>query len=341
MISIRSMPMPMPAGRRHAVLQRPQEVLVQLHGLGVAARGQQRLRGQPGPLLDRVDQFGVARSRSRCRTRPGPTSRPAAGRPGAPGSAATPRPGSRGRTSAPRSCSRPGARTSPAAPGRGSTSGPGRSPRWAASLRSCSSLVSGVTSSPSAADTAPCTVSDGHSPPMSCSPPSGPADDRAAEPGHRGRLDQLPGQRGHRGVVAVRLVRLEHRELGVVRGVRALVAEVPAELVDLLDAADDQPLEVELQRDPQVHGQVVGVDVGDERPGVGAAVQRLQHRGLDLEEPALVQFLANRPGHRAAQLGHLPGLRVDDQVHVALPHPGLPGRTGRRACPAAAAAPWR
>jgi hypothetical protein len=32
----------------------------------------------------------------------------------------------------------------------------------------------------------------------------------------------------------------------------ALVAEVLAELVDLLEAADDQPLEVELGRDAQV-----------------------------------------------------------------------------------------
>ena len=77
------------------------------------------------------------------------------------------------------------------------------------------------------------------------------ANHRAAQRGTRGVLDQLPGKRGHRVVVAVGLVRLEHRELGVVGGVHALVAEFPADLVDLLDAADDQPLEVKLQRDAQ------------------------------------------------------------------------------------------
>ena len=53
-------------------------------------------------------------------------------------------------------------------------------------------------------------------------------------------------------VVGVGLVPLEHRELGVVLVRDALVAEVLAELVDAVDAADDEPLEVELGRDPQV-----------------------------------------------------------------------------------------
>ena len=57
---------------------------------------------------------------------------------------------------------------------------------------------------------------------------------------------------GHVEVVRVGLVPLEHRELGVVRGVDALVAEVLADLVDALQAADDQALEVELGGDPQV-----------------------------------------------------------------------------------------
>ena len=133
-----------------------------------------------------------------------------------------------------------------------------------------------------------------------------PPHDRAAQPFPRGAQDQVPSQAADRGVVAVRLVRLQHRELGIVRRVRALVAEVPAELVDLLQAADHQPLQVELERDPQVHRHVVGVDVGDERPGVGPAVQGLQHRGLGLDEPLVVQFLADGPGDRGPELGQPP-----------------------------------
>ena len=53
--------------------------------------------------------------------------------------------------------------------------------------------------------------------------------------------------------VPVRGVELEHRELGVVRRVDAFVAEDAPDLVDALEAADDQALEVQLGRDAQLH----------------------------------------------------------------------------------------
>ena len=90
-------------------------------------------------------------------------------------------------------------------------------------------------------------------------------------------------------VVGVGLVPLEHRELGVVLGREALVAEVLAELVDPLEAADDQALEVQLGGDPQVEVAVERVVVGGEGPRQRAAVERLEHRRLDLEEAALVE----------------------------------------------------
>ena len=65
-------------------------------------------------------------------------------------------------------------------------------------------------------------------------------------------LHHLLHQLQHRVVVAVRLVGLEHGELGVVGGVRALVAEVAVELEDLLHATDEQPLEEQLGCDAQV-----------------------------------------------------------------------------------------
>ena len=64
----------------------------------------------------------------------------------------------------------------------------------------------------------------------------------------------------------------------------ALVAEDPADLEHPLDAADDQPLEVQLERDAQVQVDVERVVVGDERPGVGAAGLDVEHRRLDLDE---------------------------------------------------------
>ena len=120
---------------------------------------------------------------------------------------------------------------------------------------------------------ASCTVTTRHWPARSISTPS--AVTGAVMPAAVGGLeDERAGQFGHRVVVAVGLVRLEHGEFRRVRGVDALVAERPADLVDPLDAADDAPLEVELGGDAQRHLQVERVEMGVERPGGRAAVHR-------------------------------------------------------------------
>ena len=159
----------------------------------------------------------------------------------------------------------------------------------------------------------------------------------AVAPGDRpavcgaGRLDdQFPGQLAHGGVVAVGPVCLQHRELGIVRGVGALVAERPAQLEHLGDAADGQPLEVQLRRDAQVQREVVGVDVGVERARVGAAVHPLQDRRLDFEEAALDERGAHRVHRRRPYPQHLPRGRVDDEVEVPLPHQRLAGQPAMR-----------
>ena len=151
----------------------------------------------------------------------------------------------------------------------------------------------------------------------------GPPGDRFAVHGDRGLLDDLLGEDPHRVVVAVGLVQLQRGELGVVLEVRALVAELLAHLEHLLHAADDQPLEVQLGGDAEVEVEVVRVDVGLERPGVGAAVDQLQDRRLDLGEAAPGQRVADAAHHRRPGVGDVARLRSDDQVDVAGADPGL------------------
>ena len=119
-------------------------------------------------------------------------------------------------------------------------------------------------------------------------------------------------------VVDVGLVGLEHRELGVVLEADALVAEVLADLVDAVDAADDAALEVQLDGDAQVEVALELVVVRDEGSRQGAAVERLQHRRLDLDEAALVQEAADRGDDARALDEHLARVVVDDEVEVAL-----------------------
>ena len=94
------------------------------------------------------------------------------------------------------------------------------------------------------------------------------------------------GQRHQVAVVGVAPVELEHRELGVVLRRDPLVPEVTVDLEHSFDAADGQPLEVELGRDAQVERHVERVVMRRERPGQRAAGNRLHHRRLDLEEAA-------------------------------------------------------
>ena len=98
----------------------------------------------------------------------------------------------------------------------------------------------------------------------------------------------------------------------------ALVAEDPADLVDLFDAADQQPLQVQLQGDAQEQVDVEGVVVRDERPGRGAAGDGVQRRRLHLEEAAVVEVAADGADDQHALAGAVERLRVVDQVEVAV-----------------------
>ena len=135
--------------------------------------------------------------------------------------------------------------------------------------------------------------------------------------------DELLGELHVHVVVAVGLVQLEHRELGVVPRREPLVPEHPADLVDLLEAADDEALEVELRRDPQVQVDVERVVVGDERAGRRPAGDRVQDRRLDLEVAAVLEEAAGERDQPAAQPEGGPGLLGDPQVDVALAVAGV------------------
>ena len=132
-------------------------------------------------------------------------------------------------------------------------------------------------------------------------------------------LEQLLDPRHRVLIVGVRLVPLEHRELGLVLVRDAFVTEVLADLVDPLQAADDEPLEIELGRDAQVEIGGELVRVRDERVREGAAVARLKHGRLDLDEAGVVQVLPDRRDDPRPRREVGPRLLAHQQVEVALP----------------------
>ena len=128
----------------------------------------------------------------------------------------------------------------------------------------------------------------------------------------------LLGERHQVLVGGVRLIELEHGELGVVARGHPLVAKDARELEDALVAAHHQALQVQLRGDAEVEVHVERVVVGDEGARGGAAGDRLHHRRLDLEVAARDEEVAQVADRARAHLEDAPRLRVDDEVEVAL-----------------------
>ena len=143
------------------------------------------------------------------------------------------------------------------------------------------------------------------------------ADDGRAVGGEGRFGDERLRQLHHVAVVAEGLVGLQQRELGVVACVQPLVAEDAADFEDAVHAADEQPLERELERDPQAHLDIEGVVVGEERLRGRAAGLAQQHRCLDLAEASLDQHAAHRGDRSRARCEHRARPRIDYEVDVA------------------------
>src|SRR3546814_5949447 len=107
----------------------------------------------------------------------------------------------------------------------------------------------------------------------------------------------------------------EHRELRVVPGAHALVAEVAVDLVHALEATDDQALEVELRRHAQEQVQVERVVVRGERLGRRTTGQVMHHRRLDFEEAPRVEPATDRADHLRAL--DEPLARVRSEEHTS------------------------
>ncbi len=97
---------------------------------------------------------------------------------------------------------------------------------------------------------------------------------------------QFRGEVHQAAVIGVGLVELQHGELGVVMRGEAFVAEVAIDLVDALQAAHHQALQIQLRRDAQVQIDIERVVMRDEGARRGAAIERLHHGRFHFDEAA-------------------------------------------------------
>ena len=137
-----------------------------------------------------------------------------------------------------------------------------------------------------------------------------------------GGVDAL-GDVHHVVEIGVGLIELDSRELGVVLGVHALVAEDTADLIHALHAADDQALEGQLGRDAHVHVDIERIVVGDEGSCRRAAGDGVEDGRLDLDIAHIVQIIPQMLDELRADDEVALDLGVHDQVDITLTIAGL------------------
>src|SRR5436190_11507363 len=123
----------------------------------------------------------------------------------------------------------------------------------------------------------------------------------------------------HALIITERLVRFEHRELGIVFAGKAFVAEVTANLINAIYATDKQALEIELQRNSQIKFAAKSVVKGLKWLGRGAAGNGLHHWSLDLDVSPLIQEISNLADDLRPLEKHLLNVRICDQIQITLP----------------------
>ena len=119
-------------------------------------------------------------------------------------------------------------------------------------------------------------------------------------------------------VVDIGLVAFEQGEFGVVVLVYAFIAEDTAQLVDLVESANDEPLEVELGGDAKVEALVERVMVSCKGSRHRPSGHGHQHRGVDLDEPTSVQKATDAVDDAAAHQEDIHHVGVGDEVEVTL-----------------------
>mmetsp|Transcript_2418 Transcript_2418/g.6490 ORF Transcript_2418/g.6490 Transcript_2418/m.6490 type:complete len:480 (+) Transcript_2418:811-2250(+) len=119
-------------------------------------------------------------------------------------------------------------------------------------------------------------------------------------------------------VIGIGLVELEGGEFGIVGQIDALVAELPADFVDPVQASYHQHLEVQFGRHAQVQVHAEVVVVGDEGFRGRPSRDHVHHGGFHLQKVSVVEVLADLGDDAGSDLENVADLVVDNQIEVAL-----------------------
>src|SRR5579864_4050026 len=123
------------------------------------------------------------------------------------------------------------------------------------------------------------------------------------------QLHQLP-------VVAIRLIKLEHRKFRLMDGINSLIAEIAVYFVHTVKTAHNQSLQIQFRRDAQVQIHVKRVVMRDEWPRRSSAQNRMHHRSVNFHVAACVEKLAQLADDLRPLDKNFSRLLVYDEVQI-------------------------
>ena len=118
--------------------------------------------------------------------------------------------------------------------------------------------------------------------------------------------------------IGVSPIAFEHGELGIVLSRNSFVPEIPVQLEDFVEAADQQALEIKLRRDAEIKLQPERFVMGPKRLGRGAARHGLQHRRLHFEKAPRFHEIADLAHNRDPLFEDGARMLVREQIEIAL-----------------------
>ena len=101
-------------------------------------------------------------------------------------------------------------------------------------------------------------------------------------------------------------------------GVHAFISEVSGNFKNPFIAAYQKSLQVQFRSNAQVHGHIQGIEMGSEGFCIGAAIERLQHRGFHFQEAVVCVPFADSRHHGSSLHEGFPNFRIHDEVQISL-----------------------
>ena len=122
----------------------------------------------------------------------------------------------------------------------------------------------------------------------------------------------------HSIIIRIRLIQFHQRKFRIMSRIQSLVAEYPADLIDSLQASDNQTFQIQFQRNAQLQVFVQSVKMRLKRSCRRSACVCHQHRSLDFHKALAVQIFADRADDFRTLDKSILYLRIHDQIHVSL-----------------------